>query len=564
MMRLSSRLKGGHRISVVSACMTVLFVLCVSARGESKAPDDVAARLAKMPRPWKKAIHRLTQDEYEETLRFWQGRHAGILTVERVKESAKGSGIYLLRITDKLVPDADKQVCLLTALHGGPERTGTTSLLHLAEWLLSKDAEAAEVRRKQIVLIMPIVNPEAFFVTDRFGTAGGIEPYTGGGTKNWDLKTLTFRQAEKSPEVMAVVSVVDRYKPEVHCDMHGVGLQEYPVSKLGDRVMRQGHTMFESSGSSYSNYTLRPWDWRVTEAMVAAAREAGYGSDRYEAVAQRCFWGPPLEPLSLKLWLGRTAFYTPHYAYAKYHTMISAMEIGWEESGVARLKGLLRIGNNTWEDEPAAGYPVNRVKALWSHSVEAWGRTAQERRRSRVELWERQSGFGHAMLYPQFACRDLFVCAVTNAAAALLDADKEKFCANLKNVAGFRADAIEAFVRTGPEIKLVIDRRRSPQQARPEPIQHGIALRLRIPYRDPELVDLRLNGHLLSQDRSDGFHRWYADGYTQVQINVPPAKARKSRIFIVTCAYKPDVQRSYGWEPPQEVVERLKERKQSP
>jgi hypothetical protein len=242
--------------------------------------------------------------------------------------------------------------------------------------------------------------------------------------------------------------------------------------------------------------------------------------------------------------------------------MIAAMEIGWEESGLARLKGLLRIGNNVWEGEPAAGYPVDRVKAFCGHSVVAWGRTAEERRRSRVELWGRQSGFGHAMLYPQFEGRDMFVCAVTNDAVAVLDGNKEKFASNLKNVPGVRADAIEAFVKAGPEIMLHIDRRRSAQQAKREAIQHGIALRLRIPYRHPELLDLRLNGHLLPESRVDGFHRWYADGYTQVQINIPPEGARKSDLFVVTCAYKPVVRRSYGWKPPQEVAERLKTRKQ--
>jgi len=29
-------------------------------------------------------------------------------------------------------------------------------------------------------------------------------------------------------------------------------------------------------------------------------------------------------------------------------------------------------------------------------------------------------------------------------------------------------------------------------------------------------------------------------------------------LFVVTCAYKPDVQRRYGWSPPPEVLERLK------
>ncbi|MBN1346007.1 MAG: hypothetical protein JXQ73_25190 [Phycisphaerae bacterium] len=501
-------------------------------------------------------MHRVTRLEYEQTLRFWSQKHSDRLVVEEVGKSAEGMPIFLLSITDRSVPDNDKQVCLISSLHGGPERSGTTTILHLTEWLLSDDSEAAEVRRKQIVLLMPIINPNAFFVTDRFGNAHGIDPYTGSGPKNWDLKTMTFMAADKSPEIMAFLSVIDRYQPEVNADIHGIGLQEYPEDKLGERRMYQGQTMFEITGSAYSNYTLRPWDWRVTEAMIAAGKAAGYGSDRFEADAQQCFWGPDAQPIADRFWLGRPRFYTAQVAYAKYHTMVMACEVGWEESGVARLKGLLRIGNNVWEGEPIAGYPVDRVKSFCGHFVAAWGQTADERRRSRVELWNRQGAFTMAMLYPQTDGRDTFVCAVGREADKRLDPDKAKFVAGLRDREGFRAEAIRAFVDDGPELKFYVARGRADGAQRDRPITNGMALRLRLPYRSPELLDLRLNGHLLAESRTDGFHKWFADGYTQVQINIPPDKTREGGLFVVTCAYKPDVRRTYGWKPPLEVTNR--------
>jgi len=530
---------------------------CVTASAEQRSADDVAARLARAPRPWTESMHRITREEYAETLRFWGERHQDILTVESVGASAEGMKIHLLAITDKSIPNTDKQVCLITALHGGPERSGTTTVLHLAEWLLGDTPDAAETRRKQIILLMPIVNPYAFFVTDRFGNAHGIDPYTGGGPKNWDLKTMTYKAINKSPEIRAFLSVVDRYKPEVHVDLHGIGLQEYSPDKLGDRLMYKGQTMFEVTGSAYSNYALRPWDWRVTEAMVAAGRAAGYGSDRFEADAQQGFWGPDMQPIADRLWVGRPRFYTAQYGYAKYHTMVSAFEVGWEESGVARLKGLLQIGNAVWDGEPVAGYPVDHVRSFCGHFVVAWGTTAEDRRRSRVELWNRQGGLTLAMLYPQTDARDTFVCAITPEASKLLDADKAKCVTNLKGVPGIRVDAIKAFVEAGPELKLHVARAGRTSTTGGGPIQHGMALRLRIPYRNPQLLDLRLNGHMIPESRSDGFHQWYADGYTQVQINIPPKKTRTSDLYIVTCAYKPDVRRTYGWKPPREVMSRL-------
>ena len=117
--------------------------------------------------------------------------------------------------------------------------------------------------------------------------------------------------------------------------------------------------------------------------------------------------------------------------------------------------------------------------------------------------------------------------------------------------------ALRAFVRAGPEIKFYVEPGRAADGVETTPVQHGLALRLRIPYRQPELIDLRLNGHLLSENSTDGFHRWWADGYTQVQIDVPPEAAQRHDLLVVTCAYAPDVQRTYGWTPPPEARERI-------
>jgi hypothetical protein len=339
--------------------------------------------------------------------------------------------------------------------------------------------------------------------------------------------------------------------------MHGIGLQEYPATALGDRSLYSGQTMFESSGAAYSNFALRPWDWRVTEAMVASAREAGYGSDRYEADSQRAYSGPAMAGIADRVFGGAPLFYTAHYGYAKYHTLILAMEIGWEESGVARLRGLFKLGNRVWEGEPEAGYPVDRVQGFLGHFLVAYGKKADQRRRSRVELWQRQGGFANAILYPQTDCRDTYILATSAQAAKALDTDKHKFVANLKNRPGFCAEAIEAFVEAGPEAKLYSEPAAAPAAAA-GPIEHGLAMRLRIPYRKLELVDLRLNGHRIPEHPIDGYQAWYADGYTQVQINIPPEKAKANDLWVVTCAYAPDVKRSTGWTPPKELLQRVK------
>ena len=504
-------------------------------------------------------VHRITLEEYEATLKFWQQKHPAILDVERAGLSLEGLGLYLLKISDGDVPIENKQVCLITSLHGGPERSGTTTILHLVEWLLGDSDEAKETRRKQIVLIMPINHPLAFFETDRFLNASKIDPYTGGGPQNWDLKNLQYLAADKAPEVKAVLDVVDRWQPDVHADVHGTGLQEYPDDMLGDRTRYQGQVMFEVTGSAYSNYALRPWDWRVTETLIQAGLDAGYPSDRFEADGQRSFHGPVMNPIADRTWRGQPNFYTAQYGYAKYHSMVMALEVGWEQSGVARLQGLLRIGNTRWQGEPYEGYPVDRVKSFIGHYVTAWGGSPAERRHSRVELWQKQGRFTQAVLYPQTDGRDTFIVATSERAAAALSKNKDEFLAAVAQHDGVDGEAVERFVRSGPEIMLAVDAARS-QGDSPQPIRNGIGFRLRLPYQKPLIKSVTLNGKQLRASETDGFQSWQANGFTQVQIHVPPETAAKQDLYVVTCEYQGDDQRRIGWTPPHEVVEQLQQR----
>ncbi len=550
------------RITLANPFFIAVFLLAFHLLRPTAIPaqqsERIEARLATLPKPWKERVHRITLKQYNATLKYWQKKHPEILSVERIGVSASGMKIHLLKITDPDVPDADKQVALITSLHGGPERSGTNTILHLTEWLLGQSDQAKQTRRHQIVLLVPIINPEAFFITDRFLNVNKIDPYTGGGITNWDLKSMSYRKLDEAPEIKAILQVIDRFQPEIHADMHGTGLQEFSDEQLGDHTQYQGNTMFEVSGSAYSNYALRPWDWRVTEAIIAAGIEAGYGSDRFEADAQRGYWGPGMNPIAKKLWVGRPNFYTAQYGYMKYHTMISAFEVGWEESGLARIKGLLNIGNRRWQNEPYKGYPVNRIASFVGHYVMASGDNAEKRRASRVELWNNQHRFSQAILYPQTDGRETYIVATNQAAGELLNSDKAVFLDNIQHISGMNHQAVKAFFDFGPEIKLAVSAGEKQTEQKAVSLKESIAFRLRIPYRNPKIVDLRLNGHLLKKSVRNGYSSWYANGYTQLQITVDAKKAAETSLYIITCAYLPDVQRKNGWIPPAEVLKQLK------
>lgn len=509
------------------------------------------------------AMPRLTWEEYAGTLRYWKTKYPGLVTLETRGLSGQNMDVFLLRITDRAVPDLDKEVCLITTLHCGPERSGTTGALAFAEWLLSDDPLAVETRRRQIVLLMPIVNPFAYFHSDRFRNEHGVDPYSGLGPvgKIWDVKNLSLLTPERAPELVAVLSVMDEYQPEVHADLHGTGMQEYGPGQLGTRRMYQGQIMTEVTGGAYSNYALRPWDWRVTEAMIEGGKAAGFPSDRFEADAQRTLSGPEFAPLARKLWHGAPLFYSAHYAYAKYHTMLLTQEVAWEDSLVARMKALMKIGNTTWLDERAPGYPVTRMKHFVGHFVTAYGSNATERRASRVELWNKQSDLALGFLYPQTDGRESFVVARTAAAKKLVAVDDlPSLIPNLRTAFGDEAAAIESFIKDGPGIKLAME------LAKPQLLaattdtdvkfENGVGFRLRLPYRAATSLDVRLNGIALPLSAVDGYEKWSADGFTQIQVNVPPAKAIATELYFITIAYEPEEVRTTGWMPPVEVQER--------
>ncbi|MBM3891701.1 MAG: hypothetical protein FJ388_21515, partial [Verrucomicrobia bacterium] len=138
------------RLLHISALAALLVSPCLT------TADDVAPQLAHAPQPWKQPVRRSNFAEIAETLRFWAEKHADKFTLEERGKTKEGKPIFLARITDKAVRDDDKQVALITATHSGAERTGATSVMCFADWLLGNSREAVETRRKQIVLLMPV------------------------------------------------------------------------------------------------------------------------------------------------------------------------------------------------------------------------------------------------------------------------------------------------------------------------------------------------------------------------------------------------------------------------
>ena len=324
--------------------------------------------------------------EMEEGLRQWAAARPGTMEVETVGRAPSGLPVLLCRISDAAVSDEDKQVALLTSTHSGVERVTTAGLLQLIKWLISDDSLAEEIRRRQIVLIMPACEPESYdrelIDVAEFFAGRSRWVYEGW---SWDGPL----DPENQPEAMAVKDVVDRYQPEVHQDIHGIWFEQ--------------STMTESTGISWASNLYRGY-WRaIPDLMNQAAEDAGYLTTRGEESAGQMLSTVPVEGFE-RWFYGSTS--TPKvvcglYSYIQYHSIIQTMEVGWEESAVLRLRRLLQVGNEVWRGEPYAGYPANQVSCRSSVAIAAWGRTAAQRRASRVELWRKLAQISHTCGWPE-------------------------------------------------------------------------------------------------------------------------------------------------------------------
>jgi hypothetical protein len=482
-------------------------------------------------------------DKVEAVLQHWSRTYPDRVRLDVMGRSAQGRPLYAVRLTDAKIDDADKQHALVTALHSGLERSGSNTVLSLIEWLLSDDPGAREILRRQVVVGLPIPDPDRY-------TEGKVSPCYNA----WTLDGP--RNPERTPEAVAVQRVMDQYQPEVHADIHGVSLD------FGSYIM------FENSGSSYSNLALRPYHADIIRQMNEAALAEGYGSDLAESDAERLYWGPNLDPIRSKLWVGRPNVYAATYCYAHYHTITCASEVGWERSGVLRHRRLLEIGNETWPSEHVAGYPTRIVMSNTHAMIAAYGPTAAAQRKSRVELWNKLGQLTLGILDPVVDGRLMCVCATSPAAARKWLAGKS-LQAVVDGLAGnpqCDAAAIARFTagwpagQNAPQPYLAlqsgsVDQGTSPMgkpgsvttETHATPIVNGLGLRLRLPYPRARITDLRLNGHPLKASPTDGYVQWSARGCTFLEIGLSPSRLQANDLWLVTCQYDPQEKRDH-WD----------------
>ena len=85
-----------------------------------------------------------------------------------------------------------------------------------------------------------------------------------------------------------------------------------------------------------------------------------------------------------------------------------------------------------------------------------------------------------------------------------------------------------------------------PKRPGDDPVRHGLALRLFIPYPDAKIVDARIDGRPVGESSTHGIMIRREPG-TIAQFNVPPDMV--GDIHVVTCEYETSIRRPSGFGP---------------
>ncbi len=508
---------------------------------------------AAWPQLWKQKNRRINLKQYMGSIAYWQTKFPQSFKVSMEAKSAIDLPLYCVEITDRAVPNENKSIFLITTLHAGAERNGAHAVLAYMDWLLSNAPDAVKIRKHNIVVFIPIANPDGFFPAETFHNAGKVDIYSGsrGGIYQPDSLDLKAKYQKIAPEIDFYRAVCDKYKPDMQIDIHGLAMHYY------------GQLQPAMCGSAGSNYALRPWSNKINDLMVKAGNRAGIGYSQTEDMAQRLFWGPTMgRENELLCWYGRPYFYTAMYTSLKYHTMVSTMECTWNDSIIAPLKAVMLHVSA----ENAADLPVNRIKSNGAMSIEAYGKNRAECRASRCDLWQNVKQFAVGSSYNYTPNWRIFVVAYGKTGLdALTGSSKDSgrwgqilwpdFFKNIATENYINAPEIKKFMTGGPPVyKIMYEKGDNKNPVAAAKLKTGFAMTLWIAQPDVKLVHLKLNGKDVLKEN---LRQWTENGFTFVEIAVPATQAAKESLWVVTCAWKGpfDAKRAddYGWLPNQQM-----------
>ncbi len=283
-----------------------------------------------------------------------RGRAGRRLQVRVLGQSVEGRDIPCVVCTDPELPDESKQRVLVVAGQHGTKESGRAIALALMEWLISEDAEAEQVLRRQVVAIIPCANPDA------------AQRDTKKNAKDVDIaRSYHIDAPSTSQEGWLIERFALALAPEVLVDIFG----------------RSGGSMREHTTPSPTlPFCIdRTYQTIMCLEMARVAEEAGFPQTEFRIPAG--LDEPRTNTLGEKMAKEAKSLSFQMETIEQYYG-----EAEWRASGMVRLRRLLRYGMEDAFGLGAAGYPNHLVSGTRTYGLMAHGTTPAARRQNRVEL----------------------------------------------------------------------------------------------------------------------------------------------------------------------------------
>jgi hypothetical protein len=352
------------------------------------------------------------EEGLKEVYRWLDGfveENKGIAHKEVLGKSPDHWDIPAVFMTNRDRANDRKQIAVVTAARHGQEFGARVVGPEILRYLAGE--EAREILDTQIVIVVPVVNPEGF-VRNEFCSS---------------MTSLT------KTERLILGRLLKTYPPDMMIDYHSLGPESGSKYDIGDmEVILPANTTKWAMDEQIHLH--------VAQRMVDAAEEAGWPYEIHTLEDLAAYYFGAREPgnmpwtsLKEKMFLlhmqdphdgydipedgvsdtprseaGKTRYtnYTCGPAYLKWHSLVFGMETNHSAltdaghlaaSGMVPCAALLKMGSRRfpWEKDP--GYPVNILHGDFRVSIRPVGNNAAERRASRIRIWGERNHFN----YPQ-------------------------------------------------------------------------------------------------------------------------------------------------------------------
>jgi len=331
--------------------------------------------------------------EIYQWLDDWVAKNKAMVHKKVIGKSPDHWDIPAIFITNEDIPNDDKEIAVITLGRHGQE-FGTRAVgPEIISYLCSKEAE--EIRKTQLVIVVPVVNPEGF-VSNEFRSS---------------MTSLT------KTERLVLGGLFKTFPPDMMMDFHSLGKSAGSKYDRGDmEVIIPANTTRWAMDEQIHQYVARE--------MQKAAESEGwpYEIHTLEDLATYYFGDTkignmPWSYLKEKVYLLHMQDFDDNYhtpeedqytnytcgpAYLKWHTLVFGMETNHYAlsqagdialSGLAPCSALLKMGCTRLPWEKDRGYPVNILHGDFRISIRPLGKSVSERRASRIRIWNERKNF---------------------------------------------------------------------------------------------------------------------------------------------------------------------------